>query len=160
MLFRDVKMLKYGQYLIGLSQFEEGSSPIDKEGDRDGLIEFDHQKLNSILKSAGRNRSEAFLDYIEACGLLETINPRMVYKNFDYENFSAKSWTDLGASRICIKTKSPIKLPIKQRPGGKMGESEVLSAYNEIGSNDFQRIVQHSSLWDPEERDEWERFTL
>ena len=63
-------MLKYGQYLIGLSQFEkEDSGPIDKDGDRDGLIEFDYQKFKSILKNAGRNRSGAFLDYIEACGM-------------------------------------------------------------------------------------------
>ena len=41
-----------------------------------------------------------------------------------------------------------------------MGESEVLSAYNEIGSSDFQRIVSQSKLWLPEERDEWERFAL
>lgn len=89
---------------------------IDLSANRD-ISELDHEKLWSLLRDAGRNRSKVFLDYIESNGLLETINPRMIYKNFDYENFSAKSWTDLGASRICIKTKSQIRLPIKQRPG-------------------------------------------
>ena len=105
-IFRDVKLLKYGQYLIDLSS-------------REIETELDHKKLWSLLRDAGRNRSKVFLDYIESNGLLETINPRMIYKNFDYENFSAKSWTDLGASRICIKTKSRIRLPVKQRPGTK-----------------------------------------
>lgn len=105
-VFRDVKLLKYGQYLIDLSA-----------GDIEEETELDDEKLWSLLRDAGRNRSKVFLDYIESNGLLETINPRMIYKNFDYENFSAKSWTDLGASRICIKTKSQIRLPIKQRPG-------------------------------------------
>ena len=41
--------------------------------------------------------------------------------------------------------------------GGQMGESEVLSAYNEIGSSDFARVIQYSWLWDKEERDQWER---
>ena len=41
--------------------------------------------------------------------------------------------------------------------GGQMGESEVLSAYNEIGSSDFARVIQYSWLWDREERDQWER---
>jgi hypothetical protein len=109
-----------------------------------------------MLPNSNHNSCLSITDYIESNGLLETINPRMIYKNFDYENFSAKSWTDLGASRICIKTKSQIRLPIKQRPGGQMGESEVLSAYNEIGSSDFARVIQYSWLWDREERDQWE----
>ena len=39
-----------------------------------------------------------------------------------------------------------------------MGESEVLSAYNEIGSSDFAQVIKYSWLWDREERDQWERY--
>ena len=89
-------------------------------------VEFDHKKLSSLLQSAGRNRSKTLLDYMESSGLLETVNPRMIYKDFDYENFSSKSWTDLGAKRICIKTESLIDLPIKQRPGKNFLKSSLL----------------------------------
>ena len=41
--------------------------------------------------------------------------------------------------------------------GGQLGESEVLSAYNEIGSSDFARVIKYGYLWDREERDQWER---
>ena len=109
-IYRDVKLVKYGQYLIDLSMKRD-----KKELD----VQLDHQKLLSLLKDAGRNRTKVFLDYIESTDLLQTIDPRMKYTAFDYENFSTKSWTDLGAKRMCIKTGSEIKLPHKLRPGMK-----------------------------------------
>jgi len=150
--YRDVKLLKYGQYLIDASKGESPRESGMRENPQTNA-DFDPEKLRAALKEAGKHRSTVFLDYIESAGLLETINPRMVYRAFDYANFSTKSWEDLGASRECIKTKAKIKLPIKQRPGGKMGESEVLSAYNELGSSDFSNITQYSHLWN--RRDEW-----
>ena len=38
-----------------------------------------------------------------------------------------------------------------------MGEFQVLSAYNEIDSTDFKRVIEYSHLWDPEYRNQWER---
>ena len=81
-------------------------------------IEFDQEELSKLLKNADpRNRFKTLLDYMESSDLLQTVNPRMTYKDFDYENFSSKSWTDLGAKRVCIETGNSIDLPIKQRPG-------------------------------------------
>ena len=71
-----------------------------------------------------------------------------------YKDKKSNSSSNQTETRYNLKFKFEFKAFIL---GGQMGESEVLSAYNEIGSSDFARVIQYSWLWDREERDQWER---
>lgn len=148
--YRDVKLLRFGHKLYELSSGEASSGYIDEEL-MEWVTEFKSSPQNL------KNFSKELLNWLEKKGYLETVNARMTYSNFDYDNFSLMSWTDLGASRACCRTDSRIALPEKRLPGYHTDEGIPNKRYNEIASEDYTTINKQSVYW--EFNDDWKSGT-